>query len=89
MHTGCGPCCDTCERDGGFFGTVPPPRDFVSLLRCSGCFVAMYCSRACQAKAWRKHKPVCRESCVALAKARAALLEAAAAEEVAATSAPA
>ena len=43
LHTGSGPCCDTCERDCGFVGTVPPLRDSVSLLRCSGCVVAMNC----------------------------------------------
>lgn len=28
--------------------------------KCSGCQVAAYCSRACQQKAWGRHKAVCK-----------------------------
>jgi len=35
---------------------------------CAGCRVARYCSKACQAKHWKQHKPVCK----ALAAASAA-----------------
>lgn len=81
MHTGPGPSCDMCDRNGGFFGAIPPPRDSVTLLRCAGCYTAMYCSRACQSKAWKGHKTVCAASCVARDKRRAAILEAAAAAD--------
>ena len=73
-HTGLPPSCDTCARSGGFFGGRAP-RNIASLSRCGGCFVALYCSRACQIKAWKKHKTVCAASCVALSKKRAAVLE--------------
>lgn len=30
------------------------------LLRCSGCHVALYCSKACSRASWRAHKPECQ-----------------------------
>ncbi|KAI0688310.1 hypothetical protein C8T65DRAFT_589627 [Cerioporus squamosus] len=30
------------------------------LRRCAGCFGVMYCSKECQKRAWREHKPICR-----------------------------
>lgn len=32
----------------------------LDLQRCSGCMMAMYCSRACQLRDWRAHKPECK-----------------------------
>ncbi|OCH84049.1 hypothetical protein OBBRIDRAFT_453754 [Obba rivulosa] len=36
-----------------------PVQPGVSLFRCSGCSVELYCSRACQKKAWPDHKEKC------------------------------
>jgi hypothetical protein len=33
----------------------------VTLRRCTGCGHAYYCSRECQVKQWKEHKPHCRK----------------------------
>ena len=38
--------------------------------RCSGCFVAHYCSAACQKDGWKKHKSECKETRARYKKAR-------------------
>jgi MYND finger len=39
--------CDYC-------GDEPPKK-----LECSGCYLAIYCNRACQEGDWKRHKPLC------------------------------
>ena len=38
--------------------------------RCSGCFIAHYCSAACQKDGWRKHKDECKETRARYKRAR-------------------
>ena len=40
--------------------------------RCKGCFVARYCSKACQKKGWTTHKTECKET---RAKYRSAVID--------------
>ena len=44
--------CSTC-------GEAPPMGDTLS--RCSRCKRAFYCSKACQTRDWRDHKPYCQQ----------------------------
>jgi hypothetical protein len=62
------PCL--CNNPGCANTTGPTELSLVSgrSCICGGCQVARYCSRACQARHWKQHKPVC----VALAAAAAA-----------------
>ncbi|KAI8496223.1 hypothetical protein Bbelb_260640 [Branchiostoma belcheri] len=46
----CAKLCFQCGTTGGA----------VKLRRCNGCGVAMYCSRACQQKHRRHHRPTCK-----------------------------
>ena len=41
----------------GGCGRVDEQRAF---LKCAGCKVTLYCSRACQKKDWKTHKPNCK-----------------------------
>jgi hypothetical protein len=43
-------CCGACNVDGRGCAT--------KLFRCSKCFLAVYCNRACQQKAFKQHKTV-------------------------------
>ncbi|KAL8345340.1 hypothetical protein RB601_005397 [Gaeumannomyces tritici] len=56
--------CLTCGAlDGSPVASSPSPlpsaADVVSLSRCNGCRRAKYCSRDCQRKDWKRHKPEC------------------------------
>ncbi|XP_078700294.1 uncharacterized protein LOC144927070 [Branchiostoma floridae x Branchiostoma belcheri] len=42
-------------------GTTKSAGGAVNLRRCNGCGVAMYCSRACQQKHRRQHRPTCKK----------------------------
>merc|ERR1712187_259699 len=39
-----------------------PANNTVTLLRCSRCHKALYCSRTCQERTWNKHKQDCHQS---------------------------
>ena len=43
----------------------------IGTLRCSRCLVALYCGKICQTNAWPQHKGPCKE----VVKARAAVAE--------------
>ena len=47
------PCCFLCHGCGAF-------ECLNNMSNCSGCSSAMYCSRACQKKAWPMHKASCK-----------------------------
>ncbi|KAI9908759.1 hypothetical protein PsorP6_016664 [Peronosclerospora sorghi] len=49
-------CCDRC----GAIQRFAPDNLEGKLMTCGGCRSVAYCSRECQKKAWKKHKPFCK-----------------------------
>lgn len=47
--------CRVCQQP---FAAPPPPLG--ALMRCARCYAAVFCSKACQAQDWPRHKLVCR-----------------------------
>lgn len=47
------PVCDMCWKND--------PKTIRNLTRCTQCYLAAYCSKACQLKAWPEHKKRCGE----------------------------
>ena len=56
------------EKGGSFKRCVECGKDNSS--RCSGCFIAHYCSAACQKVGWQKHKTECKETRARYKRAR-------------------
>lgn len=56
--------CSYCSAPGVLWsasaGTEQPQGQCV-LQRCSACLAAQYCSRDCQSKHWKQHKPLCKQ----------------------------
>jgi len=50
---------DALARSSGF-QFCPVCADGVAVRACSGCWTVAYCSKACGAKAWRKHRRKCK-----------------------------
>lgn len=41
---------------------IQEPLEFPILQKCSGCFLAQYCSNACQKQDWYRHKTDCKNT---------------------------
>ncbi|KAH6914954.1 hypothetical protein BKA70DRAFT_1557303 [Coprinopsis sp. MPI-PUGE-AT-0042] len=56
-----GPLYRTCSAEG--CGKIEK-HDIPALMKCSGCSLALYCSKDCQKRSWKTHKKDCNAGTV-------------------------